>query len=218
MTVDTLKEHEYAWLLEKDLEIYPTDKPVTVSVMKNWYVRNPEFGIAFRDGNEIIGANLAIPLNKKGWRGLIDGTLMESDCKGEYIFDWGKDREIGIHIYHIRRDSSMKGFHTLALKALADSLSNLTRRNNALKIIGFSALCVTSRGIGLFYNKLNCKESAVIKNEYVLKKDDRIELFEFGRFEDLENKLSEGYEFVTRCKMLVSYPGDPSIVWSYINA
>jgi hypothetical protein len=217
MTIDTLKEDEYSWLLKKDLEIYPTDKPVTESVLKNWYVRNPEFGITFREGGKIIGTNIVIPLNREGWQGLIDGKLLESDCKDKFIFDCEKDCEIGIHIYHIRKEPAIKRFYTIAMAALAKVLLNLKKRNNNLKVVGFSGLCVTNDGIGLFYNKLNCKESAVKKNEYVLMKNKRIELFELSRFGELERKLNEGYEFITRCKMLVLYPDDPSIVWSYIN-
>src|SRR3989304_2822432 len=108
MTIDTLREHEFSWLLGKDLEIYPTDKPVTESVLRNWYVRNPEFGITFREGSKIIGTNITIPLNKKGWQGLIEGKLLESDCKDKYIFDCEKDCELGIHIYHIRKEPTIK--------------------------------------------------------------------------------------------------------------
>ena len=80
MEIDILRENKFSWLLEKDKDIYPTDKPVTESVLRNWYARNPEFGIAFREGRKIIGANIIIPLNKQGWKGMIDGRLLESDC------------------------------------------------------------------------------------------------------------------------------------------
>ena len=212
-----LRENEFSWLLEKDKEIYPTDKPVTDSVLKNWYVRNPEFGITFRERHKIIGANIIIPLNKQGWKGLIDGRLLESDCKDKFIFDNNKDSEIGIHIYHIRKESSISEFYKYAMEALTSVLLKLKNLNKLLKVIGFSGLCVTKNGIGLFFNKFNCKESAVIKNEYVLMKNNGIELAELNHFGELERKLREGYKFITRCKMLVTYPDDPSIIWSYLN-
>lgn len=217
MEIDALKKNEYSWLLEKDKEIYPTDKPVTESVLKNWYVRNPEFGITFREGRKIIGVNVIIPLNKQGWEGLIDGRLLESDCKDNFIFDDKNDGEIGIHIYHIRKEAPVTEFYKYAMGALNRVLVNLKNRNKLLKVIGFSGLCVTENGIGLFFNKFNCKESAVIKNEYVLKKNDGIELAELNNFSDLERKLREGYTFIARCKMLVTYPNEPSIVWTYLN-
>lgn len=110
-----------------------------------------------------------------------------------------------------------KKFYEESLKELKNILKNLRKDNIALKIIGFSGLCVTRSGIGLFENIFGCKEREFINTEHILKKDRKIEVFYTHSKTDLKEKLDQGYELVNRCKMLVTYPGEKSIVWTYLS-
>lgn len=214
---DFLQEHEYDWLLQKDFEIYPAQNHVTEEVLREWYVHNPEFRTVFRYGADIAGVNVTIPLSRIGWRGLVNGDLVEAQCRAGYIFDPEKDNEIGLHIYHIRKNMNISSFYKLALSSLGQIILSLRVHNPSLKVIGFSALCVTEMGIRLFFNKLNCRESAFLTDEHIVKKNGQLAIINAGNYAVLKNKLSEGYTYVHRCKMLLVYPNDASIVWSYIT-
>jgi len=214
---DILREDEYDWLLSKDFEIYPSDEPVTKAVLKEWYVHNPEFCTAYRYGESLAGVNITIPLSRIGWRGLVNGDLTEAQCSGGYIFDSGRDNEIGLHVYHIRKNIPINGFYRLALSSLGEMISGIRAKNQSLRVIGLSALCVTKMGIGLFFNRLNCRESAAVIDEHLVKRNGGLSIISAGYYQKLEKKLSEGYEYRHRCKMLLVYPNEASIIWSFIE-
>jgi hypothetical protein len=218
MKIDILHKDDYEWLLQKDHEIYPTDKPVTKSIIAQWFVHNPEFGIIFKNNHKITGTNITIPLNREGWEGLINGRVLESECDQRYIFDNNRNSEIGLHIYHIRKTVSIKEFYIYSLVALNEIVQNLRKENENLKVMGLSAFCVTRMSIGLFFNKLNCMERAFISSEHILGKNNRLEIFKTNNQEELKRKLSNGYTYVNRCKMLLTYPGNVSLVWKYITS
>lgn len=212
-----ITKKDYAKLLELDKKVYPTDDPVTPEILDKWYQRNPEFGMIFEDKGNLEGVLIAIPLNKKGWKNLISGKLQESNLNSETIFDNTKDHEIGIHIYHIEKFNSSREFYKKSLKGLNELTNSLKEENPSLKIIGFSGLCVTSEGIGLFYNKFNCRERDFINSEHMLSKDGKLEIFDTDSKEELNKKLNEGYDYLNRCKMLVLYPNEPSLIWNYLK-
>jgi len=218
MKVEAINKKDYGILLELDYEIYPTDDPVTKEILDQWYCNNPEFGIVFEENGKIQGMNITIPLNRKGWEGLIKGKLLESELGKKYIFNNSIDHEIGIHIYHIRKFFDKRRFYKDSLIALNNIITELRKKNKTLRVIGFSGLCVTSKGIDLFYNKLNCRESSVIINEHIISKKNKLEILNTNSQKYLNNKLSHGYEYINRCKMLVLYPNEPSVVWRYIEA
>jgi hypothetical protein len=217
LTRDILQEHEYEWLLQKDYEIYPAKNHVTEEVLQEWYVHNPEFCTVFRYGSDRAGVNVTIPLSRIGWRGLVNGDLVEAQCRAGYIYNPEKDNEIGLHIYHIRKSMNIRSFYKLALSSLGHMVLGLRAQNPSLRVIGFSGLCVTEMGIGLFFNKLNCRESAFLTEEHIVKKNGHLAIIKAGNYGALEKKLSEGYAYMHRCKMLLAYPNDASIVWSYIS-
>jgi hypothetical protein len=73
----------------------------------------------------------------------------------------------------------------------------------------------------LIYGKLlesDCREQAFVNDEHILEKNGRIHIAEIKNQEELVNKLSEGYFYRNRCKMLVTCPGEPSLVWEYIRS
>ena len=217
MKFRSIIKKDYPFLLELDKKVYPTDSPVNKNILGKWFKNNPEFGLVFEDDGKIKGMCIAIPLNKNGWVKLIDGELAESDLGNESIFDNSRDREIGVHIYHIEKFSKNKGFYLNSLEGLNYIISKLRANNPYLRVIGFSGLCATVEGAGLFYNKLNCRERKFVSSEYILNKNGKLKLYNLSSSYGLKKKIDEGYEVITRCKMLVVYPDEPSVVWSIIK-
>ncbi|KAL6042524.1 N-acetyltransferase domain-containing protein [Balamuthia mandrillaris] len=101
-----------------------------------------------------------------------------------------------------------------------------------LKVVGFSGLAVTNNGIGLLFNKLNMMERDYICQQHILqrkairrsghssaadKNESDLTVFKCCTKKELAQKLAEGYDYVNRCKMLVTYPTEPSIVWIFLN-
>lgn len=218
MKFRSITQKDYTKILELDKNVYPTDNPVTSEILDKWYKKNPEFGLIFEnDKGNLEGVCITIPLNKKAWNKLISGKLAESDLNSKTIFDNSRDEKIGLHIYHIEKFSDKRGFYENALIGLNSVVGNLKKSNPELRIIGFSGLCVTSQGIDLFYNKFNCKEGKFVNLEYILKKNNRLEIFKTNSQNELSEKIKQGYEYVTRCKMLVLYPNEVSLVWENLN-
>lgn len=213
----TLKKKEYVLIVELDKKVYPTARPVTTGIINQWYQNNPEFGFIFEENQRMMGMCVAIPLNKKGWEDLTNGRLAEADTDSSTIFDNSRDKEIGIHIYHTERFSQDKGFYKGALKQLAKVVGNLRTKNLELRVIGFSGLAVSTSGMGLFYNKFNCREREFINPEHILSKKGKLEIVESPSQKELSEKIKQGYEYVIRCKVLVLYSNEPSIVWDYLK-
>ena len=213
-----INEKDYDMILSLDKKVYPASSPVTKAIIKSWYINNPEFGVVFEDKKKIIGTLVAIPLNERGWKKLIDGKLKESEMTRETIFDNSKDKKLGIHIYHIEKlDKNTKEFHKTALNYLASLISKLKEGNNNLEIIGFSGLCVTKEGINLFERSFSCKERDFIIQEHILEKNGKRVVLETNSKKDIQNKINSGYEYITKCKMLVLYPKEKSIVWGILK-
>jgi len=205
-------------ILERDRKVYPTQFPVTREIMKSWYINNPEFGVIFEQNNKIEGVLVAIPLNNLSWEKLISGKLKESEMNKKTIFNNSQDNELGIHIYHIEKlNSSIKEFYKISLDYLASLHNNLKKKNRDLKIIGFSGLCVTKEGINLFENKFKCKERDLVIQEHIFEKDGKRILLETDSKEIIQNKINEGFDYITKCKMLILYPNEKSIVWDYLK-
>jgi len=215
MNIRAMEETDHQLLLELDKKAYPTDSPVTSEILNTWYAKNPEFGIIFEDSDGIAGMCIAIPLNMNSWKKLVSGELDESDLGKDSIFDNLKDNEIGIHIYHLERLSGPGKFYETCLKALSKIIEQLKQNNPELKVKGFSALAVAPCGIGLFSNKLNFREREFISSEHILIKDGQKLIFDSTSDEEIEAKLARGYEYQNRCKMLVTYPEEDSIIWRY---
>jgi hypothetical protein len=216
MKVRSIEQKDYEKVFESDRKVYPTNNPVQSKDLDNWYQYNPEFGMMYETDTELNAMCIAIPLTAQGWTQLTSGKLAEADVSSETIFKNERDSEIGLHMYHVEKFDSFTGsFYTTFLQDLSTILNNLRRNNPKLKIIGFSGLCVTAGGIGLFENKFNCREREFINTEHILRKNGKLAVFDLTQTE-LETKLDEGYEYVNRCKMLVTYPQEKSIVWKFL--
>ena len=217
MAIRPLTQSDYLNLLAVDKKVYPTDNPVTEEILGQWYKNNPEFGVVFEEHNTLRGMLISIPLTKGAWQGLTSGKISEAELHGGAIFNASRDSEIGIHVYHVERHDKSKGFYKEALGALAEIVRNLKHKNLALKVVGFSALCSSLQGRNLFENKLNFRERGFISGECIVRKARRVEIFRSHSEAELKKKLAQGYEFINRCKMLVLYPDEPSLVWSYLK-
>jgi hypothetical protein len=218
MLIRSARKSDYTAIIETDKKIYPTADPITADTLGQWYKNNPEFGIIFEQDDRLKGMCISIPLTSEAWQKLISGKLSESELRGSAIFQASADNEIGIHVYHLEKKSEYpKAFYRNALIALGAVTHDLRRKNSALRIIGFSALGASPEGISLFEKKLNFREREFVNKEYVLRKAGRTEIFRPQSEEGLEVKLADGYECINRCKMLVLYPTEPSIVWNFLN-
>ncbi|MEK6959215.1 MAG: hypothetical protein AABW59_04175 [archaeon] len=218
MDFRNIEPTDYSFLLELDKKVYPTLKPVNAKIISGWYRKNPEFGMIAETGGKIVGVMLAIPLNKKGWTTLTTGKLSESETDEQTLFNNKRDKEIGIHVYHIENlDKETRKFYLTALEKLKKLLLNLRKTNKELKVIGFSGLCVTNEGIGLFEEKLGCHEKKFKSEEYILEKKGIKSVFELKTKKDLTAKTEKEYSLITRCKMLVATPKDKSIVWRFFE-
>jgi hypothetical protein len=214
MILRKITNKDYNLILELDKKVYPTKYPVTDSVISSWYINNPEFGMIYGDEGKIAGVCIIIPLNKDGWGKLISGELSESGMDNKTIFDNKRDKELGIHIYHIEKfDAKLKNFHRIVLKDLSNIINNLKKSNRELKVVGFSAMCVTKQGIDLFRKKFSCKEGDFVNTENVFEKDGRLFVFDE---KEVNQKIKQGYIHKNRCEMLVLYPDEKSIVWDYL--
>jgi hypothetical protein len=84
-----------------------------------------------------------------------------------------------------------------------------------INVIGVSAITATLEGINLFSTKLNFIErNEFILNEFVFKNDKNIIIL--NKF-DYEEMLLKGYKFSHRNRFLVTYKGENSLIWYYIN-
>ncbi|MFH1325245.1 MAG: hypothetical protein ABIH49_00545 [archaeon] len=124
MNVRAINRKDYDKLLELDRKVYPTPNPVTPRILDSWFQKNPEFGIIFEENNKITGMCIVIPLNKIGWEKLINGELAESELSKETIFDNSRDKEIGIHIYHIEKFFEEREFYKKHLSKFLQSPQN----------------------------------------------------------------------------------------------
>jgi hypothetical protein len=215
MKLRAIAQEDYRMILEQDRRVYPTDSPVTERIIKSWYINNPEFGMIYEDekGN-VVGDCIIIPLNSSGWKKLISGKLSESEMTEEVIFNNSRDRKLGIHGYHIEKISrDTKGFHKIVLNDLANIVRRLKSKNSRLELIGVSGLCVTPSGIDLSQKKLGCKERDYPCKEHMVERDGRLVIIKSDK---ISNEIEEGDKLITKCKMLVSYPGEKSLIWEYL--
>lgn len=218
MNLNQISDKDFDLILKMDKKVYPTSNPVTKSIIKSWYINNPEFGMIYKIGKKTVGTTIIIPLNKIGWTKLINGKLSESQMNSKVIFNNKRDKEIAIHIYHIEKvDKTINKFYNTSLKDIKKSINNLRKTNPKLKIIGLSGLCVTKYGIGLFENKFKCKERKYICKEYIFKKKNKLFVFEAKTEKQLNELITKGYKLQNKCKMLVVYPNEKSIAWKHLK-
>ncbi len=225
MQLRAIRKEDYQFILDLDKLIYPTDSPVTLEDVGRWYKNNPEFGMIYEEDGNIVGISVAIPLNSEGWKMITEGKISESQITDEMVFNPSKDKELGIYVYHIEKFernalAPIKEFYKTVIRDLSVVVNKLKKDHKKLKVIGFSGLAVTKEGIILCEDKLGCKERSYICDEHILKKDGKRYVVKADKLhlkEIIEPKIKDGYSYINRCKMLVTYPGEKSIIWEYIR-
>jgi hypothetical protein len=227
----SITKDDFPLLLALDKKVYPTNSPVTGSILNKWFKKNPEFGIIIENqsvsksnvlgGNSTIsGVGIFVPLNLNGWKKLIAGELSESNLDDKTIFDVKRDNQLCIHCYHLEKlDSTIEGFNKLCFTELSQIIKRLKQKNPELKVQGLSALSVTPCGIGLFEQKLGFKEREFITTEHILKnnKSGNLIILDTKSKKDIAKKVSEGFTYILKCKMLVLYPKEKSLAWEYLK-
>jgi len=212
--VRPIDRSDYPRLFELDRAVYPTASPVTEDVVDQWYRRNREFGMIFpgEAPGSISGLFIVIPLSQEGWDNLITGKLTEAQMKDDMIFDPQRDTALGLHNYHIENLTGQQGFYKKALPALGNIVNALEPQVN---LLGFSAYAVTNAGIRLHEKQFNMHEQGFFSKEYVIGdgEDLRVAELEPDEAGSIENKGVR----VLRCKMLITTPGEKSIVWDYLK-
>ncbi|MEM3369769.1 MAG: hypothetical protein QXE90_02860 [Candidatus Micrarchaeia archaeon] len=225
MELRPIRKEDYQFVLELDKLIYPTDSLVTLEDVGRWYKYNPEFGMVYEENGSIVGISVVIPLNSEGWKQITEGKISESGITDEMIFNPLKDKELGIYMYHIEKFehnalAPIREFYKTVIRDLAVIVNKLRSKHKKLKILGFAGLAVTKEGIILCEDKLGCKERSYICDEHVLKKEGKkyvVKADQMHLKQIIEPKIKDGYSYITRCKMLVTYPGEKSIIWEYIK-
>lgn len=225
MQLREIKKEDYQLILDLDKQIYPTETPVTLENIAKWYRNNPEFGLVYEEDGKVVGISIIIPLNAEGWKQIEEGKVFESELTDKMIFDASKDGELGIHMYHIEKFernalAPIREFYKTVIRDLAVVVNELKKKHKKLKVIGFSGLAVTKEGIILCEDKLGCKERAYVCDEHILKKGNSKFVIKADKAhlkEILEPKIKDGYSYLNRCKMLISYPGEKSLIWEYLK-
>lgn len=209
----SIRPADYDLLLRLDFAVYPTIEQVPKEVMDQWFRLNPQFGLVFEEGGRISGMNIVVPLSPQGWQALLSG-VDERELSGDLIYDPERDRELGLYCYHIERIDEQPGFYMQALAALGEVVSSL---RPAPRLLGYAAWAVTGQGIGLHYNKLNMREREHIWDGHIMSLAGEKEIVTDLSLEVLRQKLEAGYVYHNRCKLLVTYPGEASLVWQYLK-
>ncbi len=213
------KKKDHKLILEQDIRIYPTSNSVSPTTIDNWYTRNPEFGMIYEIGNKTVGTCVIVPLNRQSWKDLVNGKIFESDLNQKSIFNNKKDSEIALHFYHMEKLFLTEKFYSRILLDLNNIIFNLRKTNPGLKIIGSSSLCTTSLALDLFQDRFNYQEKGYVSTEHIISKGRTIFIFDekVGGKKKLEEKLKKGYSYHHRCKMLILYPEDFSLIWLYLK-
>lgn len=211
----SIQQGDYELLFKLDQAVYPTASPVTGQILAQWYKHNPEFGIIFpgSDPTTTRGLFVTIPLSELGWRKLVSGELTEKDMIGDMIFDPHKDKKIALHNYHIEKFTEEKGFYMIALGALAQVTSSVAP---TAELLGLSAYAVTESGLALHENIFNMHEGSYISKEYVVNEGGVLRVANLNNQEEVEKLTARGAT-AQRCKMLVTIPGEKSVVWDFLK-
>jgi hypothetical protein len=205
-----------------DRVVYPTAKPVEPTQMESWLRRCPDFGsLYFVDGDDrnVVGMTLSIPLNASGWEKLITGSLQESDIAAEHLFDPDKDTQLGVHLYHIEKRTSVFGtpFITFELHSLARAVDHLRAIQPKLTVLGFSGLAASLSGIDMLAGRLQMHEIGFCE-EHMFRKGEENRIVTAVSPEERARLEALGWVYSHRCRMLVTRAGEASPVWDVIRA
>lgn len=224
MKLRPIQQKDVPKILSSDEDIYPVS--LSSSTFETWLLKSNrynEFGMMYvNNDDEIVACCIVIPLNMYGFMKLINGELKEKDISDEHLFSTETEtNKVGLHFYHIEKYDKYccKKFHEVALRDLSNVLKHVEqKRKSKLQVIGCSALAVSKEGIHLFYNVLNFKElGSSYCNEHLLTKNGKVHIVKTTKNGEIEEYLEKGFTYLNRCKLLVSFPGEISKVWTFLK-
>lgn len=94
---------EIEFVLNFDRGIYPTSKPVTQSIMRNWLSEEDSFSFTLRSGKILRGYCVAFPLSASVFNQLLQGEIQESELPPSEI----NSRFKNLYIYSNMADSHL---------------------------------------------------------------------------------------------------------------
>lgn len=241
--IPTLVAHERKVYPHKSSnDYYPTE-----DTFMDWFLRdtvhgcpvthefNRELAMVYttQDG-EMVAACVYMPLNRLGMQKLMSGEYNEVDIDPVHemfricrIAD--EDEMLFLHVYHVCWLKQPHG-HGLFDRILRDTNDIICRwRMKAglpIRVGAFSAYAVTSSGLSLFEHKLNCRErETYISKEHVLIKrsldtGDEVDgdIIETDDNKEIYSWLQKGWEYRCRCRLVLTYPTEISLVWHIIDS
>jgi len=225
MKLRQLNLQELGKILERDHEVYPTARPVSLQTVAKWFEKYPQFAFGYEVNGQLVATCLNIPMSPQSWEKLLRNEIEEADIDHEHLFDPEPHSQIAIHIYHIEAINKSLVTGPLYERVFSD-LGMICRNFNStsdfrLLIAGISALATSLEGIGLFFNKLNFRPSETFKtNEFVVKtqQDGKVKVVEASNLPELiELCQREGLNFRNQPKMLICTPADVSLIWHFMN-
>lgn len=217
--------HEYDYILGLDGELFPIAEPPTPAALRVWYSRNPEFGMMIddTDSGQVAGVNIIIPLNEQGFVAMMKGEVSEASLSPEHIYDAEHDDTLALHCYHIEKMGPVIGFVHYALSELCRLVVEANQaRQGALRVVGWSALCASPSGVNLFQNTLNFRETEARQHKHIMRRkgaagDWETRLVDSPNEEEVFGYMEQGWEYLLRCRMVGTWPGDVSLVWYFLQ-
>ncbi|ETV75706.1 hypothetical protein H257_10088 [Aphanomyces astaci] len=146
-----IEASDYDALIKKDIELYPTENPLTPSVLATWFRRHPEFGMMY----DTFGCCIFVPLIPSTWNKFIRKEIDEANLV-DGIFDatTSSTGELCLHMYHIEKsDKWTREFERMATVVLHDVcmlIHQLNRHHSPslspIRVVGCSALTASDAG------------------------------------------------------------------------
>ncbi|KAF0693952.1 Aste57867_15135 [Aphanomyces stellatus] len=138
-------------LIKNDVELYPTENPLTPAVLSKWFAHHPEFGMMY-DG---FGCCVFVPLVPSTWQRFIRKEIEEADLV-DGIFDAAASAsgDLCLHLYHIEKTSQWSRAYDRMANVVLDDVRMLIARLNAsrpsplaaIRVVGCSALAASDAG------------------------------------------------------------------------
>lgn len=173
--------------------------------------------------DRLLGFYMVLPLHESAYEQLLRGNLTELDLDERHLVtDASQCSRIGLHVYHIEKfgkDHLGASFSRIMLREVGAVL----REFSHIEIVGLSAYCVTTAGINLFLNGLNCYEvvnsdpNSTQEHIFIDPRSSEVKVVSFSQTQSasIYHKYAH-LRYMHRCKMLVTRPNQFSPVWPYL--
>ncbi|ETW06808.1 hypothetical protein H310_02958 [Aphanomyces invadans] len=144
-----IQASDYADLIKNDVELYPTENPLTPAVLAKWFAHHAQFGMMY----DTFGCCIFVPLLPSTWNKFIRKEIEEAALV-DGIFDAATSStgELCLHLYHIEKSSKWtRQFERMAHVVIQDVCHlirelNYDRSQSPIRVVGCSALAVSDAG------------------------------------------------------------------------